>query len=169
MAEGGKNPSGPFELDRLRQIIEMMEEHDLREVKLRQGEQSLVLRRGAQEVVSYSAIPAATVPMAAQASPSLSSASGAVVSPAPGSDSDAGLVPIKSPTVGTYYASPSPEDPPFVKVGDRISPKSVVCIIEAMKVFNQIPADVSGVIAKVLCKSGDPVDHGKALFLVRPE
>lgn len=76
---------------------------------------------------------------------------------------------IKSPTVGTYYAAPQPGDPPFVKVGDRVTPDKVVCIVEAMKVFNQIPAGVSGTISKVLLSDGDAVDYGQALFLVTPD
>ena len=75
---------------------------------------------------------------------------------------------ITSPTVGTFYGSPQPGDPPFVKVGDRVTPETIVCIVEAMKVFNQIPAEVSGTIHKVLVSDGDAVEFGEALFLVAP-
>lgn len=74
---------------------------------------------------------------------------------------------IKSPTVGTYYEAPSPGDPPFVTVGSKISQDSVVCIIEAMKVFNQITADVNGTITEILVKNGDAVEFGQPLFRVR--
>ena len=82
---------------------------------------------------------------------------------------DAGTIEIVSPTVGTFYSSPQPGDPPFVKVGDTVRADTVVCIVEAMKVFNQIPAEVSGTISKVLVNDGDPVEFGQALFLVKPE
>ncbi|MGE4004227.1 MAG: acetyl-CoA carboxylase biotin carboxyl carrier protein, partial [Planctomycetaceae bacterium] len=75
---------------------------------------------------------------------------------------------IKSPTVGTFYAAPQPGDPPFVKVGDRVAPETIVCIVEAMKVFNQIPAEVSGSITKVLVNTGDAVEFGQPLFQVKP-
>lgn len=75
---------------------------------------------------------------------------------------------IKSPAVGTFYVAPSPEDPPFVSIGSRVSPDSVVCTIEAMKVFNPIPAEVSGTITAVLVKNGDSVEFGQPLFRVKP-
>jgi acetyl-CoA carboxylase biotin carboxyl carrier protein len=74
---------------------------------------------------------------------------------------------IKSPTVGTFYAAAGPDDPPFVTIGTRIEPDTIVCLVEAMKVFNQIPAEVSGVIAEVLVKNGDSIEFGQPLFRVR--
>ena len=79
-----------------------------------------------------------------------------------------GLLEITSPTVGTFYQSAQPGDPPFVKVGDRVHPDTTVCIVEAMKVFNQIPAEVSGTIAKVLVRDGEAVEFGQPLFAVNP-
>ena len=73
---------------------------------------------------------------------------------------------IKSPMVGTFYTAANPESPPFVKVGDHVGPESIVCIIEAMKVFNEIPAEVSGQIAAVLVENGAPVEYGQPLFKV---
>jgi len=70
--------------------------------------------------------------------------------------------------VGTFYATANPESPPFVKVGDQVGPESTVCIVEAMKVFNEIPAECSGKIAAVLVQSGDPVEYGQSLFRVQP-
>jgi acetyl-CoA carboxylase biotin carboxyl carrier protein len=92
----------------------------------------------------------------------------AAAAPAAAGSGD-GLVEIKSPMVGTFYRSPSPGDPPFVKEGDRVGRDSVVCLVEAMKFFNQIKAELSGTIAKVLVNDGDPVDYGQALFKVKPE
>jgi acetyl-CoA carboxylase biotin carboxyl carrier protein len=84
-------------------------------------------------------------------------------------DVDAGLVAIKSPMVGTLYIAPDPESPPFVTEGARVSPTSVVCIVEAMKVFNEIKAEVSGTIKKVLVKNEEPVEFGQPLFMVKPD
>ena len=80
---------------------------------------------------------------------------------------DADLAVIKSPMVGTFYTAANPESPPFVKVGDHVGPDSVVCIIEAMKVFNEIPAEVAGQIAAVLVENGAPVEFGQPLFKVQ--
>jgi acetyl-CoA carboxylase biotin carboxyl carrier protein len=93
----------------------------------------------------------------------------AAASPSPtASPAEEHAVPIKSPTVGTFYQAPSPGEPAFVKVGDAVKADTVVCIVEAMKVFNQIPAGVSGTISKVLLNDGDPVEFGQTLFLVKP-
>lgn len=84
-------------------------------------------------------------------------------------DSEANLTPIKAQMVGTFYASPSPDAPQYVKVGDRIKEGQVICIIEAMKLFNEIEADHSGVVEKICVSSGNAVEFGQLLFLVRPE
>lgn len=82
-------------------------------------------------------------------------------------DDDAGLVAITSPMVGTFYRSPSPETPAFVEAGDSVEPGKVVCIVEAMKLFNEIESDVRGKIVKVLVDNGKPVEYGQKLFLVK--
>ncbi|MEW4527950.1 acetyl-CoA carboxylase biotin carboxyl carrier protein [Maioricimonas sp. JC845] len=157
-----------FDLDKLQQLVEMMEKHDLREVKLSKGGQKWILRRGPQEVVQVPAamnmMPPAAMPAAPAQAPAAPAAEAAEAPAA-----DAGTIEIVSPTVGTFYSSPQPGDPPFVKVGDTVRADTVVCIVEAMKVFNQIPAEVSGTISKVLVNDGDPVEFGQALFLVKPE
>jgi acetyl-CoA carboxylase biotin carboxyl carrier protein len=155
-----------FDLDRLQQLVELMEKHDLREVKLKRGNQKWILRRGPREVVQM--VPSAASlphPVATIHAPA---AAGSAVTAAPPATGD-GLAEIKSPMVGTFYRSPSPGEPPFVKEGDRVSRDSVVCLIEAMKFFNQIKAEVAGTIAKVLVNDGDPVDYGQALFKIKPE
>ena len=80
----------------------------------------------------------------------------------------AGLVAIESPMVGTFYSAPNPDTPAFVSVGSAIGPDSVVCLIEAMKVFNEIKAEVNGTIERILVNNGDAVEFGQKLFLVRP-
>jgi acetyl-CoA carboxylase biotin carboxyl carrier protein len=159
-----QTPSGqpaPFDLDKLRELIELMEKHDLTEIKLQSGEEKWQMRRGPQEVLQM--VPAASQPMMAQ--PATAPAS--VPTPAAEKPDD-GAIDIKSPTVGTFYASPSPEDPPFVTVGAKVQPDTIVCLVEAMKVFNQIPAEVTGTITTVLVNNGEPVEFNQPLFRVRP-
>lgn len=157
----------PFDLDRLRQLVKLMEKHDLREVKLKGGGQEWVLRRGPQDVPVLSAPAGFAVPQPIAAAPAAMPVTPpAADEAAPVSD---GLVDIKSPMVGTFYRSPSPEEPPFARDGDRVSPDTVVCLVEAMKFFNQIKAEVSGTIVKMCVNDGDPVEFGQPLFKVKPE
>ena len=139
-----------------------MEKHGLSEVNLRRGDEQWRLRRGAREVVH------AAPPQMTFAAPAPSAApvaqSAAVAAPAEPS----GLIDIKSPTVGTFYAAPSPGEPAFVTVGSVVTPETIVCLLEAMKVFNQIPSEVSGTITAILVKSGDAIEFGQPLFRVRP-
>lgn len=153
-----------FDLDRLKSLIEMMESHGLTEISLRRGDEHWRLRRGPQEVMQM--IPSG--PYAGHLPPpTLTPGPSPPPEPPPGNQQD-GAIPIKSPTVGTFYTAPTPDDPPFVSVGSRVQPESIVCIVEAMKVFNQIPAEVSGTIVEVLVKNGDSVEFGQPLFKVRP-
>ncbi len=160
--------SGSFDLAQLRELIEMMEQHGVTEVNLRHGDQQWRLRRGPSMVsvpAAYAPAPVlpAGVPAAAPAGPATPAAA-----PSPPAAAESGLTEIKSPAVGTFYAAPTPDDPPFVKVGTKVAPETTVCLIEAMKVFNQIPADCSGIIEKILAKDGDAIEFGQPLFLVRP-
>jgi acetyl-CoA carboxylase biotin carboxyl carrier protein len=152
-----------FDLDKLQQLVEMMEKHDLREVKLRRGDQQWSLRRGPQEVVH-------AVPMGgyAPAAPVAQAAAASGAAAAPAKTGDEGLTPVKSPMVGTFYASSQPGEPPFVKVGSAVKADTVVCLIEAMKFFNPVKSDAAGTIAKILVKDGDAVEYGQTLFLIQP-
>ena len=167
MAKSPASSNGPFELNRLRELIELMEKHGLTEVCLERGEEKWQLRRGPQEVMHV--MPAAGMPQyaAPQAAPSAPAPAQAAAASAPEPKAD-DTVAVKSPTVGTFYTSPTPDDPPFVSIGSKVQPDTVVCIIEAMKVFNQIPAEVSGTITEILVNNGDPVEFGQPLFRVRP-
>lgn len=159
----------PFDLDKLQQLVEMMEKHGLSEVHLRRGDEQWRLRRGAKEVLHaipqqapFYAPPPPAFHAPASASPSPASAA-VPAAPAASSDASGGPV-IKSPTIGTFYATPSPTDPPFVTVGSVVTPETVVCTIEQMKVFNQIQAGVSGTITAILVQSGDAVEFDTPLF-----
>ncbi|QDT04414.1 Acetyl-CoA biotin carboxyl carrier [Rubripirellula lacrimiformis] len=152
MSKGGK-PKDVFDVERIRQIIELMEEHDLSEVDLQQGDEKIKLGRGGSAPI-YSAPPAAA-PAAASA--------------APAADPTAGTITINAPMVGTFYSKANPESPSFVKVGDHVGPETVVCIVEAMKVFNEIPAECSGKIVEILVSDQEPVDFGKPMFRLTPD
>lgn len=155
--------SEPFDLEKLRELIGLMESHGLSEIDLRRGDQRWRLRRGPAEVMQMIPGPGFPAGSFASAAPAATAAPPAPVT----SVEDALGVAIKSPTVGTFYEAASPGDAPFVTVGSKVSPDSVVCIIEAMKVFNQITADVNGTITEVLVKNGDAVEFGQPLFRVR--
>lgn len=154
----------PFDLEKLRQLIELMEKHGLSEVSLRRGEEQWRLRRGGRPEPVLMAAPVQAAPLPAAIAPAAPVAAVA----APAADASDRGIEIKSPTVGTFYSSPTPEEPPFVQVGAKVSSETIVCLIEAMKVFNQIPAEVSGTISAVLVKNGDAVEFGQPLFRVKP-
>lgn len=145
-----------FDVRRVRRLVTLMNEHDLSEIDLRQGEQRVRLRRGGDQPV-YTAVPAAQPQPAAAAPAPAAPAEAASAPPAAGKT-------INSPMVGTFYLSSSPEAGPFVKVGDQVGADSPVCIIEAMKVFNEIPAETSGKIAAILVENGAAVEFGQPLF-----
>ena len=162
MANSGSNPGDVFDVRKIRRLVELMKEHDLRQLDLQQGEQRIQLMRGAQpgEVV-------AAAPVAPVAAPAPVEAPVAAPSPAVAAEAvEADVAYILSPMVGTFYEAANPESKPFVNVGDQVGPETTVCIVEAMKVFNEIPAEISGKIVEVLVKNGDSVDVNRKLFKV---
>ena len=149
-----------MDLRDLKKIVELVSEHNLNELSIEQKGIKLAIKRGiSAPVVVHSA------PVAHAHAPVAPAASGA---PAAKKDEDAGLEAIISPMVGTFYRSASPESEPFVKVGDTVGPESVVCIIEAMKVMNEIKAEKSGVIRKLCVENTESVEYGQALFKIEP-
>lgn len=163
MATGGKDSNDVFDVRRVRRLVELMNEHELGEIDLKQGDQRIRLRKDGDQP-TFVAAPAATPPATAPAAPQAPAASGGGASAAPATAADAKY--ITSPMVGTFYTASSPDSPPLVKVGDQVGNDTVVCIIEAMKVFNEIPAETSGKIAAVLVENGDPVEYGQNLFQI---
>ena len=157
-----KNEAGTdsvFDVEKIRELIELMQDHELNEVDLKQADQRIRLRRGPEgQPISYAA-PAAAVPVAAAAAPAASAAV-----PAAAANDD--TITIDSPTIGTFYSRPKPDAADYVKVGDTITEDTIVCIVEAMKMFNEIPAGVSGKIVEILVNNEDPVDNNKPLFRV---
>jgi acetyl-CoA carboxylase biotin carboxyl carrier protein len=157
-------PGEVFDVAKVRQFIELMNEHDLAEIDLRQGDQRIRVRRGPE--MTMAAMPSMPQVMPTGI-PSGRGAAGEKGGAEPTADESKANV-IRSPMVGTFYATANPDSPPFVKVGDRVGPDTTVCIVEAMKVFNEIPAECSGRIVAVLVQNGDPVEFNQPLFRVEP-
>ncbi len=161
MSSSPTNSGDIFDPRKIRRLVELMNEHQLSEIDLQQGDTRIRLRgaRAAKtvSVETYRPAPAEPAPRpAADPAPKSTSAPAA----------EGNFEVIKSPMVGTYYGSPNPDSPAFVKVGDHVGPETTVCIIEAMKVFNEISAEVTGKIVAVLVSSGEPVEYGQPLFKV---
>ena len=171
------SPDEPFDLSKLRELVSMMEKHGLSEVDLRSGSERWRLRRGPGDSPSLPMPAGYPGPMPTPGYPMMPFPPGmpptpaapppAAASAAPAPPAAAELPAIKSPTVGTFYSSAAPGEAAFVQVGSKVNTDTVICIIEAMKVFNQITSDVTGTIAEVLVKNGDPVEYGQPLFRIR--
>jgi acetyl-CoA carboxylase biotin carboxyl carrier protein len=159
MPENPTEPTSAIDVRAIRHLVRLMKRYDLTAIDLVEGPTKIRLRRQGSEVVPSAAPP--VVPTAPHPAP----AAAATRSEAPAPPSG---VLIESPMVGTYYASSAPDAPPFVSVGSVVRPDTTVCVIEAMKVFTDIPAGVSGTITEILVKNGQPVEFGQAMFRVNP-
>ena len=158
MADNGSKIPSPFDVRTIKALIGLMSQHDLSEIDLREGDLRIRLRRGSQGVV-VTPLSAAPVPNAAPTP--------APATPTPSPDKPAkALHEIKSETPGTFYAAPNRGADPFVRAGSRVTPTTVVGIIEAMKIFNEVPADCTGVITEILVENQQPVEYGQVLFRV---
>jgi len=159
-------PVSPMNVGLLEQIVKLMAANDLNTVDLRDGNQRVVLKRGAAAYMTAAPV-TYTAPSPAPTFAGAASSPASPMAATPASD-EANLVPIKSPMVGTFYSAGSPDAKPFVQVGSTVDEDTDVCIIEAMKVFNNIKAETRGTIAKVLISNGQTVEFGQTLFLVKP-
>ena len=147
-----------MDYDRIKKLISLVEESEISGLKIEEDDVKIEITKKAETVIVQGASSSAPAPVAAAPSPV------AVTTP---DARDAGLVAITSPMVGTYYAASKPGAPSYVKLGDSVGKGSVVCMIEAMKLFNEIESEVSGTLEKVLIEDGQPVEYGQELFLVR--
>ncbi len=165
-----------MDLKQIKQIIELMKRSELTEFAIEEEGFKLKIRRGAQDfplvAASRGAVPmyslsdaAAGMPPAPSSGPTAMGSSGPTPS-APASE-EAGITYIKSPMVGTFYRAPTPESKPFVEPDSVVADNSVVCIIEAMKIMNEIQAEVKGTVIEVLAENGQPVEYGQKLFKVK--
>jgi len=146
---------------KLKELVRLMVENDLSELDLRDQEETVTIKRGGdQPPMVHHAAPAAAAPAAGAPAES-----GAAPAPA----SEEGLVRIESPMVGTYYSKPNPDSDNFTSVGAPVGTDSVVCLIEAMKVFNEIKAEAAGTITKILVENGQAVEFDQPIFTIKPD
>jgi acetyl-CoA carboxylase biotin carboxyl carrier protein len=160
--------SGKLDLAELRKLAELMEQKDLYEVEVEEEGKRVHIVRGGPRPAAHAPVawaPAGMLPAAGSLPPQAAAGEPAAAGAAPAASR--GLE-IPSPMVGTFYRAPGPDAAPFVEVGDRINKSTVVCIVEAMKVMNEIKAEVDGEILEILVQNGEPVEFGQPLFLVRP-
>jgi acetyl-CoA carboxylase biotin carboxyl carrier protein len=156
----------------LKELIEFLIEKDIAEFELERGDVKVRIKRGVEPIVSAPPVPHFAMHAAPVAAPEVfavpvaaaPSAESAAAAPA----AEAGLHTVHSPIVGTFYECPSPGSPPFVKVGDTVDVGQILCIVEAMKLMNEIEADVAGEIVKKMVANGQPIEYGQELFVIRP-
>lgn len=160
-----------MELKQIQELIKAVNKSNLSELKIEDGDFKITIKQLGESVQVVAAAPAAPAPVAAAPVPDAAPAT-APAAPsapaAPAAEEASNLVEIKSPMIGTFYRSPKPGEPSFINVGDDITEGKVVCIIEAMKLFNEIESEVSGKIVKVLVDDATPVEYDQPLFLVEP-
>jgi acetyl-CoA carboxylase biotin carboxyl carrier protein len=159
--DSSQKPS-PFDVRTIRNLVALMSRHNLSEIDLREGELRIRLKRGSRRASG----PAADFPPA----PAPTSVPANVPAPAPAEAAKPAkeYLTITSPTPGTFYSAQAPNADPFVRVGSRVTPTTVVCIIEAMKILNEIPAECTGVITEILVENQQAVEWGQVLFKVDP-
>ena len=154
-----------MELKDIKAIIDLMKKNSITEFELERQDSKIRLKRGLSGAAAHAqaddVLYAAPAPISASAPP-------VIAPPASVSAAATGEIEIKSPMIGTFYRAPSPEAGAYAEVGTEVGPETVVCIIEAMKVMNEIKAEVKGVITQVLAENGKPVEFGQPLFKVRP-
>lgn len=156
-----------MELKEIKELIKLVSEAGVSEVEVERGDFKIAIKKVEEKVIVQSTVP---VVQAAPAAPVAAPAPAAPVAAEPVKQAEhaSNLVTIKSPMIGTFYKSASPDKPAFVSVGDEIKPGKVLCIVEAMKLFNEIESEISGRIVKVLVENASPVEYDQPLFLVEP-
>ena len=152
-----------MDIRKVKKLIELLESSGIAELEIKEGEESVRITRTPAGAPVYAAPVAPAPPAAAPLAPAAGPAAIPVATEAP--DTPAGTR-VEAPMVGTFYSSPSPDAAPFVKVGDEVSPGDTLCIIEAMKMMNQIEAEVGGQVAAIQVQDGDPVEFGQVLFVI---
>jgi acetyl-CoA carboxylase biotin carboxyl carrier protein len=156
-----------MDIKEIKAVIDLMRKNSLTEFEYEKDGTKIRIQRGpdGKPQVFTTTPGVATAPALVPVPLAIPTATAPTPAPAPAAES---LPSINSPMVGTFYASPAPDAPPYVSVGKVVTPESVVCIIEAMKVMNEIKAEMSGTITEILVESGKPVEFGKPLFRIRP-
>ena len=158
-----------IDLDQIKNLLEIVGSTEVTELTIESGEEKITIKKEKTLVTSTIELPMASTRVAAPQEQQHSTPAAAPVKQAEEESNGKGLVPITSPMVGTFYRASSPTATPFVSIGDVISPGQTVCIIEAMKLMNDMPAEVSGRIVKVCVENGTTVEYGQPLFMVNPK
>ena len=153
-----------MDIRKIKKLIELLEESGVAEIEIREGEESVRIARQAPAGAGHSGPIYMTAP--AQAPAPAPAATAAAPAAATASSAGAGETVVPAPMVGTYYSSPSPGAKQFVAIGDEVKPGQVLCIIEAMKMMNQIESEVGGKVRAILVKNGEPVEFGQPLFII---
>ena len=156
-----------FNMDELRELAELVNEHGFTDFEFENENIRVRLSKQVNAPVFAAPLQQGAAPQQQAALSQTQSAAAAIESPAPAADEDANLYKITSPIVGTFYRAPSPEKPPYVSEGSAVSPESVVCIVEAMKLMNEIQAETSGEVVKIYVENGQPVEYGQPLFGIK--
>ena len=161
-----KGPETSFNMDELRELADLVNEHGFTDFEFENENIRVRLSKQVNAPVFAAPVPqmSASAPAVTQAA---SASSADASAPSPATDEDAGLFKITSPIVGTFYRAPSPDKSPYVSEGSLVSPETVVCIVEAMKLMNEIQAETSGEIVKVYVENGQPVEYGQPLFGIK--
>lgn len=157
-------------VDEIRELIKLANETGVAELEVQRGEDRVRIRRGAvagQEVVAPQPAVAGPAPLAVQAMAAPAAAAFSESAEKGEKPADSNLILVKSPIVGTFYEGPAPDAPAFVRIGERVQPGKVLCIIESMKLMNEIEAEVSGIVESKLVMNGQAVEYGEALFAIR--
>lgn len=162
-----------MDIKEIQQLIKFVSQNSVDEVEINRKDFKLLIKKNPAQVTTAQVVTAAPVAAPAPAAPATTpvqtqTAADAAAKDSAPADSNSDFIEIKSPMVGTFYRSSNPESPSFVNVGDEVSPGKVVCIIEAMKLFNEIESEVKGKIVKVLVDNASPVEYDQPLFLVEP-
>jgi acetyl-CoA carboxylase biotin carboxyl carrier protein len=165
-------------IDEIKELIHVVHETGIAELEVQRGDNRVRIRRSsgaAQEVVMPTVLPVPvssvtqTAPAASSAMPhEIAAPAAPATTPSPASAEESQDIVVKSHIVGTYYDAPSPGAAPFVRVGDRVEPKQVICIIESMKLMNEIEAEIAGTLIAKHVENGHPVEYGESLFTIRP-
>ncbi|MGI9220444.1 MAG: acetyl-CoA carboxylase biotin carboxyl carrier protein [Woeseiaceae bacterium] len=154
-----------MDIRKVKKLIELLDESGIAEIEITEGEESVRISRYSQNAPAVVAAPAPIAAPAAAPAPAVAAPAAAAPAAAPAEPEETGFQ-VEAPMVGTFYGSSSPGAAPYVQVGDRVNEGDTLCIIEAMKMMNQIEADVSGVIKSIRLQNGEPVEYGQVLFVI---
>jgi acetyl-CoA carboxylase biotin carboxyl carrier protein len=155
-----------MDIRKVKKLIELLDESGIAEIEITEGEESVRISRHVSSVAPAPAAAAVAAPAPAPASAPAASTAAPAPAPAPSPEAEEEGYLVTAPMVGTYYSAPSPGSPAFVQVGDRVNEGDTLCIVEAMKMMNQIESDVAGVIKSIRVQNGDPVEYGQILFVI---